>query len=104
MDVTFVRTNVASPDSVTVANLTYIGASPSQAQINTLSAFNVVLPLGFTGNYTVKLKAAGTQNLLISPVAVNLTTQAINQSFVTVYVTGAAQGQAVSVGSFRHYP
>jgi hypothetical protein len=103
IDVTFLRTNVTPSDSVTVANRTYIGSSPAQAQIDALSTFSTMLPLGFNGNYTIKVKQAGTQTVLATLTS-NLTTQTLNQSFVTVYVTGGVQGQPVSIGVFRHYP
>lgn len=103
VDVTFLRTNVTPSDSVTVRNLTYVGASPTQAQLDGLAAFNTVLPLGFNGAYTMRVKVAGTQNVVATATA-NLTTQTINQSFVTVFVTGGVQSRAVSVGVFRHYP
>ena len=108
VDITFLRTNnpVGAPvaDSVTITNRTYVGANPTQAQLDELSKFNIMLPLGFAGTYTVKVKAAGTQNLLVPATTVALTTNALNQSINTVYLTGSAQGQALGLGFFRHYP
>jgi hypothetical protein len=105
LDVTFLRTNVATPDSVTVTNINYVGNNPTQTQLDQLSRFNTVLPLGFAGTYTVKVKLAGTQTLAIAtPSTVALSTQTISQSFLTVYITGGAQNQPLSVNFFRHYP
>ena len=108
VDVTFLRSNfpvgAPVPDSVTVTGKSYIGSNPTQTQIDELSQFNITLPLGFAGTYTIKVKAAGTQNVLATSGLVALTTSAINQSIVTVYFTGGAQGQALGISTFRHYP
>jgi hypothetical protein len=104
LDVTFLRTNVATADSVTVTNINYVGNNPTQTQLDQLSRFNTILPLGFAGTYTIRVKLAGTQTLAIAPTTVALTTQTISQSFVTVYITGGAQGQPLTVNVFRHYP
>jgi hypothetical protein len=91
-------------DSITITGRSYIGSNPTQAQIDELSKFNITIPLGFAGTYTIKVKAAGTQNVLANSGLVALATSAINQSIVTVYFTGGAQGQALGIGTFRHYP
>jgi hypothetical protein len=65
IDVTYLRTsNVAPilPDSVTISNLNNIGTSPTSAQIENLSKF-AEIP---AGNYTIKVKVAGTQTLVTS--------------------------------------
>jgi hypothetical protein len=100
VDVTFLRTNVTPNDSVTILNKTFIGSSPDQKG---LSEFNITLPLGVAGLYTVKVKTAGTQTVLVQG-NVNLTTAAGNQGIATVYVTGGAAGQPLGLGIFRHYP
>jgi len=100
MDVTFVRTSVTPNDSITFRNRSYIGTSPD---ILSLSAFTTI-PLGA---YTVKLKEAGTQNL-VGPSTnfsiANLAGVAGITGISTIYVTGGVQNLPLSLGLFRHYP
>ncbi|MBD0277978.1 MAG: DUF4397 domain-containing protein [Flavisolibacter sp.] len=102
VDVTFLRTSASTPDSVTITNRSYVGANPSAATIQALSAFTTIP----AGAYTVKLKAAGTQNVLASaPFTLAQLTGTGNQvGIVTFYSAGTAKGQALGVSVFRHYP
>ncbi len=94
LDITFLRTSATPMDSVTITNQNYIGANPSSA---TFSPFKNKLPVGA---YTIKVKAAGTQNVLTSTTI----TLAPFGSIQTFYTTGTAAGAALSIGAFRHYP
>jgi hypothetical protein len=95
VDVTFLRTNVTPNDSVTISNVSYIGGSPNAAD---LSLFKTEIPVGV---YTIKLKSAGTQTLQGATLALNTSTT-YNGAFYTVYCTGTAGRQAISLGSMRH--
>ena len=91
VDITLVRTTVTPQDSITISNKTFIGANPDE---NALAAFMSVPG----GTYTVKVKTAGTQTVLLSSNQ-NLTAGRI----VTLYATGTAKGRPLAVGNFRHY-
>ncbi len=95
VDVTFLRTSITPNDSVTVTSQSYIGRTPVSA---TFSPFSRKLPLG---NYTIKLKTAGTQNVLITPTTINLSPFS---SIYTFFATGTAVGLPLSLGAVRHYP
>jgi Domain of unknown function (DUF4397) len=95
LDITFLRTSVTPNDSVTVTNQAYIGPSPASA---TYSPFNRKLPLGI---YSIKLKSAGTQNVLITPSALTLSPFS---SIYTFFATGTAAGLPLSLGAIKHYP
>lgn len=91
VDVTLLRTSVTPNDSVTITNRSYIGATPNEAS---LSAF---MPIP-GGTYTAKVKAAGTQTVLLS------SSVALNAGrIVTLFATGTAKGRPLAIGSFRHY-
>ena len=95
VDVTLLRTSATTPDSVTISNAAYIGNTPNAT---TLSNF-INLP---AGTYSVRVKLAGTQTLALSPApSVALTA---NQGIYTLFATGTAKGQPLSVGAFRNYP
>ena len=94
LDVTFLRTSVTPNDSVTVTNQPYIGASPNAANF---SSFNKKLPLGV---YTIKLKATGTQTVLVTPATLTLSPYSTIHTFFT---TGTAVGLPLSFASVRHY-
>ena len=103
MDVTLVRTGVTPADSITFFNQTYVGSNPPAGTIQALSAFRTI-PIGA---YTVRLKAAGTQTLLIAPLALSLTnlTGTGNLTGInTLFVTGTAKAQPLRIGLFRNYP
>lgn len=95
IDITFLRTSVTPNDSVTVTNQPYIGQTPVAA---TFSPFSRKLPLG---SYTIKLKTAGTQNVLVTPTIINLSPFS---SIYTFFATGTAVGLPLSLGAIRHYP
>lgn len=116
VDVTFIRytgTSQTPVDSVTLTNRAYIGATPSSAAIQQASTFTTIpipAPMvtgtgGQTG-YIVRVKAAGTGNVLLaSAFTTNTLASAQNLAgIVTFYVTGTAQGQPLALSSFRHYP
>lgn len=100
VDVTFLRTSVTPNDSITFANKAYVGDAPSADALKTLSAFTPV-PLG---TYTVKLKAAGTQNILATSASTVLSGTTGLTGIFTFYSVGTAVGQPLAVSSFRHYP
>ena len=97
MDVTFLRTSVTPNDSVTVSNQAYIGATPN---VSALSPFSGTLP---AGNYTIKLKTAGTQTVLTSATIAATSMNSNFSSIFTFFATGTAGGQPLSIGSVRHY-
>jgi len=100
VDVTFLRTSVTPFDSLTVAMQSYIGNAPD---IVALSTFQNI-PLGA---YTVKIKAAGTQDTLMNTTKLtvaNLAGFAGISGISTMYLTGGVQNQPLQVGLFRHYP
>ena len=99
MDITYLRTNVTPNDSVTVTNLVYPGAAPSQAAINKLAAFTT-LP---AGAYALKYKLAGTQTVYASA-TYTPSVGGINKGIYTFYTTGTAQGQAFGINLIRNYP
>lgn len=94
VDVTLLRTSATPMDSVTLSNRAYIGNSPNAA---TLSAF-ANIP---AGTYSIRVKLAGTQTLALLPAPT--ATLTANQGIYTLFATGTAKGQPLSVGSLRHY-
>ena len=102
VDVTFLRTSVTPNDSVTLYNYSYVSANPSTTLIDRLSAFREI-PLGA---YTVKVKTANTQTVLVSQ-ALSLANVAGTGNVTginSIFITGTAKGQPLRVGLFRHYP
>jgi hypothetical protein len=93
VDITLLRTSATTPDSVTLTNRTFIGATPNAAA---LSAFSGIP----RGTYTIRVKLAGTQTVVLTPVAVNLS--ALNGIF-TLYAAGTAAGQALTANVIRHF-
>lgn len=94
VDVTLVRTSATPVDSVTIRNASYIGTAPNETA---LSAFT---PIPGGTAYTARVKAAGTQTVVAS---FSLGTTLTSSRIVTLYATGTARGQALTVGNFRHY-
>ncbi|MFY7900056.1 MAG: DUF4397 domain-containing protein [Chitinophagaceae bacterium] len=93
-DVTFLRTSATPNDSVTLTNRYYLGATPN---VTTLSAFT---PLP-AGTYTLKIKAAGTQNVVFSSsLGTNFATSG---RIFTIVSIGTAQSQALATVNLRHY-
>ena len=98
VDIVLVRTTTpANQDSITIANKTYVGAEPNAT---TLSPFTPVT----RGTYIVKIKAAGTQTVLISTTVALTPAADLNIGrIVTIFVTGTAKGRPLTIGTFRHY-
>ncbi len=99
MDVTLLRTTVTPNDSVTITNQAFIGSSPSTALVSALSQYRQIPG----GNYTIKLKAAGTQTVLASA-SIATTVGGIYKGNFTLYATGTAQGQPLAIGALRQLP
>jgi hypothetical protein len=102
-DVTFLRTsNVLPtlPDSVTISNLSYIGNSPTAAQIADLSKF-IEIP---AGTYTIKQKLAGTQTVLIAPISFSPAIAGIFRGIYTFYGTGNIPTVPLTLNVARNYP
>lgn len=100
VDVTFLRTSVTPFDSLTFPQQRYIGSAPNFAA---LSAFNSI-PMGA---YTLKIKAAGTQDTIMNTLKLsvsNLAGVAGISGITTFYLTGGVQMYPLEVGLFRHYP
>jgi hypothetical protein len=100
VDVTFVRLNgTVEADSVTFANQTYVGlGAPNEA---TLSNFTNIRG----GLYRVRVKAAGTGNVLATinnSTATNFLNFAQGKGY-TVFVSGTAKGQPLALRSVRHF-
>ena len=101
VDVTLVRTSVTPNDSVTISNKSYIGASPDEGA---LAAFTAI-PRGV---YTARVKALGTQTVVLSTTTTLLTATAagadVNEGrIVTLYAIGTAKGRPLAVSAFRNY-
>jgi hypothetical protein len=99
MDVTLLRTTVTPNDSVTITNQAYIGSTPAAAAVATVSQFRQIPG----GNYTIKLKATGTQTVLTSA-TIATTVGGIYKGNFTLYATGTAQGQPLAIGTLRQLP
>jgi len=100
VDITFLRTSVTPPDSLTFPMQSYIGFVPNDPA---LSAFNII-PIG---DYTLKIKMAGTQDTIMNTTKLsvaNLAGFAGISGITTLYLGGGAQSQPLSIGSLRHYP
>ncbi len=91
VDITFLRSS-PTLDSVTITNRSYLGATPNA---DALSAFTPVP----SGTYTIRIKAAGTQNLIAS---INPGNIILTGRIYTFYAIGTAQGRALSVINTRH--
>lgn len=101
-DVTFLRTsNILPilPDSVTISNLSYIGNSPTAAQIADLSKF-IEIP---AGAYTIKQKLAGTQTVLMQ-VSITPTIAGVFRGIYTFYGTGNVPTVPLTLNVARNYP
>jgi hypothetical protein len=92
VDLTLVR-NAATPDSVTLTNRTYLGASPNATS---LSAFTPIPG----GSYILRVKLAGTQTVVA---AFSLGTTLTSGRIITLAAIGTARGQALSAMALRHY-
>lgn len=105
-DITFLRTTGVPVDSFTISNQTYVGPTPSAAAVTNLSMF-IQIP---AGNFIIKQKIAGTQTVIAStpppgnPGAFVTTIGGIYKGIFTVYSTGTAKSQPLSLGFVRHYP
>lgn len=97
VDVTLLRTSVTPNDSVTLSNRTYVGATPNET---TLAGFTQVP----RGNYTAKIKLAGTQTV-VATVAANMTngTNVTEGGIFTIYASGTAKGRPLAGRLIRHY-
>jgi hypothetical protein len=93
VDVTLLRTSSSTPDSVTLANQSYIGATPNAAS---LSAF-AGIPSGI---YSIRVKAAGTQTVVLQSTGVNLS--ALNGIY-TLFAAGTAVGAPLTNNVIRHF-
>ena len=92
VDITLVRG--ANLDSLTLTNRTYLGASPNATA---LSAFT---PITGGSAYTVRVKLAGTQTVVL---AVNLAASTLATGrIVTLSAIGTARGTALGVLAARH--
>lgn len=101
-DVTFLRTsNILPllPDSVTISNLSYVGNSPTAAQIADLSKF-IEIP---AGAYTIKQKMAGTQSV-ITQVSINPSIAGVVRGIYTFYGTGNVPIIPLTLNVARNYP
>ncbi len=93
VDITLLRTSAATPDSVTLTNRTFIGATPNAAA---LSAF-AGIP---SGTYSIRVKLAGTQTIALTPVTANLS--ALNGIY-TLFAAGTAVGAPLTANVLRHF-
>jgi hypothetical protein len=102
LDFTFLRTSTAPApnDSVTISNLAYIGASPTESQIAALSKF-VELP---TGSYSIRVKLAGTQTLYVAPIAYAPTVAGVQRGIYTFFLTGNLPTVGFAINVTRNYP
>lgn len=92
VDVTLVRTSITPNDSVTIANRSYIGSTPSEAVLTASSTFSS-LP---AGTYSVRIKLPGTQTLVRTAQNFSL----VNGGIYTLVATGTARNiplQAISI-------
>jgi hypothetical protein len=93
VDVTLLRTSAVTPDSVTLTNRSFIGSTPNAAA---LSAFSGIP----SGTYSIRVKLAGTQTVVLTPVTANLS--ALNGIY-TLFAAGTAVGQPLTANVIRHY-
>lgn len=93
VDVTFLRTSVTPNDSVTITNRSYVGntSTPDEAALSNFTTIPA-------GTYSIRLKAAGTQNV-VSTTAATITSTGI----FTYWATGTARSMPLTVGSFRNF-
>jgi hypothetical protein len=92
VDVTLTK---GTADSVTIANKSYIGSTPNAAAI---APFTPVP--GAASGYVMKIKQAGTQNVLLS---VSLGTNMTPGRIVTFAAIGTAASQPLAAIAMRHY-
>lgn len=81
-------------DSITMANMTYIGAQATP-DINVLSKFTPVP----SGSYIVKVKTAGTQTVLTQTAAITLGAVKI----YTFYAKGGAKSLPLTISTITNY-
>jgi hypothetical protein len=98
IDVTLVRTSVTPNDSVTISNRSYVGASPAQSQLDTWATFQTIPANGGNTNYTIKIKQAGTQNVLLSA---NTTFNA--NRITTLFASGTTTGRPLTLAVHRNF-
>jgi Domain of unknown function (DUF4397) len=102
IDVTYLRTSNVMPipaDSVTFSNLNYIGTSPNAAQIETLSNFSEIP----AGNYTIKVKLAGTQTV-VSSANFAPTIAGAPKGIYTFFFTGNLPTVSYALNVARNFP
>lgn len=92
LDVTILRTGVTPADSVTFTNKPYVGNSVVDE--SALSMFTDAR----AGAYSIKLKVSGTQTVVATFGPANL----LDGRTYTLYATGGAKGNALTVRSLRH--
>lgn len=93
VDVTFLRTSAIPNDSVTISNNTYAGASPNTALLEKF----VSLP---GGTYTIKLKNAGTQTVVLTANTATLLTAG---RITTVFASGTAKGLPLTINTINNF-
>jgi hypothetical protein len=94
VDVTLVRTSATPLDSVTITNRSYIGSNPTEATVTASSTFTSIP----AGNYSIRIKLAGTQTLARNPQAVTIA----NGGLYTLVAVGTARNIALQAVSFRN--
>lgn len=93
VDVTFLRTSATPLDSVTISNIAYAGATPNTTALEQF----VSLP---GGTYTIKLKNAGTQTVVISATTSTMLTAA---RITTVFASGTVKSLPLAINTINNF-
>jgi hypothetical protein len=94
VDLTLLRTSAATPDSVTLTNRTYLGATPNATALSTFA------PIPGGTAYTLRVKLAGTQTVVAT---FNLGATLSSGRIITLAAIGTARGAALGAMALRHF-
>ncbi len=93
VDVTLLRTSASPMDSVTISNVAYAGASPNTAVLEVFRS----IP---GGSYTIKLKNAGTQTVVLSA---STTTMLTAGRITTVFASGSVKSVPLAINTINNF-
>ena len=100
-DVTFLRNAPTGPsDSITISNLSYVGANPTAATLEALAKYVVI---SGPGTITIKMKNAGTQ-VVTATTTFSALFAGVNKGIFTAYSVGGTTGFPLGISVFRQFP
>ena len=100
-DITFLRNAPTGPsDSITISNLSYVGANPTSATLEALAKYVVI---SGPGTISIRMKNAGTQVVTASS-TISALFAGVNKGIFTAYSVGGTTGFPLGISVFRQFP